>query len=157
MCEMRRAVLIVVLLPTLAVHAGIKSYLSGKLTDVVIKDMTTTISIPISTGTGDGMQMPVHMGVNYQFEISADDVVYVGGCWSKGKGNYGSDWVVKDPIEFRVEKGKLFLKRPVKGELRLALMGRFRTVSKKDAAGVEQQSLEPLPPFATRQIEPECH
>jgi len=154
---MRCAVLIVVLLPTLTVHAGVKSYLSGKLTDVVIKDMTTTISIPISTGTGNGLQMPLHIGINYQFEISAGDLLYVGSCWSKSKRNYGSDWVVKDPVEFRVEKDKIFLKRPVKGELRLALMGRFRVVSTKDAAGTEKQSFEPLPPFAMRQIEPECH
>jgi len=72
---MRRAALIAVLLPTLAVHAGTKSYLSGKLADVTVKDMTTTISIPISTGTGNGLQMPLHMGINYQFEISPKDLL----------------------------------------------------------------------------------
>ncbi len=71
MCEMRRAALIAVLLPTLAVHAGTK----GKLADVTVKDMTTTISIPISTGTGNGLQMPLHMGINYQFEISPKDLL----------------------------------------------------------------------------------
>ncbi len=71
MCEMRRAALIAVLLPTLAVHAGTK----GKLGDVTVKDMTTTISIPISTGTGNGLQMPLHMGINYQFEISPKDLL----------------------------------------------------------------------------------
>jgi len=75
MCEMRRAALIAVLLPTLAVHAGTKSYLSGKLADVTVKDMTATISIPISTGTGNGLQMPLHMGINYQFEISPKDLL----------------------------------------------------------------------------------
>jgi len=45
--------------------------LSGKLADVTDKDMTTTISIPISTGTGSAWQTPPHMGINYQFEISA--------------------------------------------------------------------------------------
>ena len=156
MCEMRRPLPIVVLLATFAAHAGVKSYLAGKLTEVVIKDMTFMMPVPLSTPS-DNLQMPVHMGINYQFEISVGDTLYIGSCWSKAKKNYSSDWVVKDPIEFRVEKGKLFLKRPVKGELRLALMGRFRTVSKKDAAGTEHQSPEPLPPFATRQIEPECH
>jgi hypothetical protein len=97
------------------------------------------------------------VGINYQFEIRADDILYVGSCWSKDNRNYGSDWVLKDPNEFRVEKGKLFLKRPVKGELRLALMTRLRMVSTKDDAGAERQSFEPLPPFATRQIVPECH
>jgi hypothetical protein len=155
--RVRRAALIAVLSPALMVHAGTKSYLSGKLTDVTIKDMTTTISIPIATGTGDGFPMPFHMGVNYQFEISVDDIHYLGSCWSKGKRNYASDWVVKDSVEFRVEKDKLFLRRPVKGELRLTLMGRFRVVSTKDVAGTEKRSFEPLPPFATRQIEPECH
>jgi hypothetical protein len=157
MCEMRRSTLILILLAAVAVKAGVKPYPTGKLGNVVVKDMTTTISFPISTGTGDGLQMPLHMGVNYQFEISVDDILYVGSCWSKGKRNYGSDWVIKDPVEFRVEKNKLFLKRPLKGELRVALMGRFRVASTKDAAGNEKQSFEPLPPFAIRQIEPECH
>jgi hypothetical protein len=154
---MQRPGLILILLSAVMVHAGVKSYLSGRLTDVMIKDMTTTISIPISTGAGNGLPIPLHMGINYQFEISVDDIVYFGSCWSMGKRNYGSDWVVKDPVEFRVEKDKLLLKRPVKGELRLALMGRFRVVSTKDAAGTEKQSFQPLPPFATRQIEPQCH
>ena len=64
-----------VLLPTLAIHAWTKSYLSGKLADVTVKDMTTTISIPISTGTGNGLQIPLHMGINYQFEISPKDLL----------------------------------------------------------------------------------
>lgn len=156
MCDMR-GVILIILLSALMVHAGVKSYSSGRLTDVVIKDMTTTMSIPISTGTGNGLQIPLHLGVDYQFEIWVDDIVYFGSCWSKGKRNYGSDWVVKDTVEFRVEKDKLILKRPVKGELHLALMGRFRSVSTKDAAGTEKQSFQPLPPFATRQMEPECH
>lgn len=155
--RMRRLALIVLQLSTLLVYAGVKSYVSGKLTDVLIKDMTTTMSIPIPTGTGMDLPMPVHMGINYQFEVSVNDIVYVGSCWSKDKRNYSSDWVVKDPVEFRLEKDKLFLKRPVKGELRLALMGRYRNISTNDAAGAERHSFEPLPPFATRQIEPECH
>jgi len=127
----------------------------GKLTEVDIKDMTTTMSFP--TGTGN-LALPLHMGINYQFQISTDkNIVYFGSCWSRGKRNYGSDWVVKDPVEFRIQKGKLFLKRPTKGELRLALMGRFRVISTKDESGADHQSFEPLPPFATKQIEPECH
>jgi hypothetical protein len=37
--------------------------------------MTTTISIPISRGTGNGLQMPLHMGINYQFEIPPKDLL----------------------------------------------------------------------------------
>jgi len=54
---------------------GPKSYLSGKLADVTVKDITTTISIPISTETGSGLQMPLHMGIKYQFEISPKDLL----------------------------------------------------------------------------------
>jgi len=153
MCDMRLAAVILTVLSTQALHAGGKTYQAGKLNDIVIKDITMTMPFP----TGNGMSIPLHIGINYQFQISADDILYVGSCWSKGKRNYGADWVLKDPVEFRVDKGRLFLKRPVKGELRLAVMSRFRVVPMKDSAGVEQQSSEPLPPFATKQIEPECH
>jgi hypothetical protein len=42
---------------------------------------------------------------------------------------------VNDPIEFRVDKDKLFLKRPNKGEFRLALMTRVRVLPSKDEGG----------------------
>jgi hypothetical protein len=152
---MRRSTPIVAVLLVQVLYAGAKMYQTGKLNDVVIKDMTTTISLPVGP---DSLPFPLHIGINYEFQISTDDnIVYFGSCWSKGKRNYGSDWVVKDPIEFRVEKDRLFLKRPSKGELRLALMGRFRTVATKDEAGADHQSLQPLAPYAARQIEPECH
>ena len=153
--QMRLAALTVTVLSAQALYAGTKLYQAGKLNDVAIKDMTYTMSLPIATGN---VPFPLHMGINYQFQISTDDnVLYLGSCWSKGKRNYGSEWVVKDPVQFRVEKSKLFLKRPTRGELRLALMGRFRVVSTKEETGAGHQSLQPLPPFATKQIEPECH
>ena len=154
MCAMRRLALIVAMLSAQVLFAGAKLYQSGKLNEVAIKDMTTTLSIP---GGPENFPFPLHMGINYQFQMSTDDnIIYLGSCWSKGKKNYGSDWVVKDPIEFRVEKDRLFLKRPIKGELRLALIGRFRVDSANDESGAGNRSLQPLAPFAAKQIEPEC-
>lgn len=155
MWAMRRLMLIVAVLSAQELFAGEKLYQPGKLNDVVIKDMSTTISLP---GGPVSFPFPLHMGINYQFQIATDDnIVYFASCWSKGKRNYGSDWVVKDPIDFRVDKDRLFLKRPTKGELRLALIGRFRVVSAKDQLGADHQSLQPLAPFAAKQIEPQCH
>jgi len=155
MLAMRCRTFIATVLLAPLLYAGAKVYQTGRLNEVAIKDMTTTMSLPIGTGN---LPIPLHIGINYQFQISTDDsIIYFGSCWSKGKKNYGSDWVVKDQIEFRVEKGKLFLKRPKKSELRLSLIGRFRVVSTKDEAGADHQSLQPLAPYVAKQIEPECH
>lgn len=113
-------------------------------------------AIPLPTA-GQNLSIPLPLGISYQFMIQSDMIVYVCNCWSKDKGNYGSEWVVNDPVGFRVEKDKVFLKRPKKGELRLALMTRLRALPLTDEAGEFQNSSEPLPPFATRQTVPQCH
>ena len=135
--------------------AGERSYRSGILKQVEIKDVTG--AIPVSTGAGQSASIPIPMGINYEFQVQSDMIVYVANCWSKDKRSYGSEWVVNDPVEFRVEKDKLFLKRLSKGELRLALMMRLRVLPTKDETGEVHQSVKALPPFATRQTVPECH
>ena len=140
---MKTYALLAVLCAAIAVHASDRTYKKGVLSEVVVKDMTVNVSLPF----------PLHLGIDYQFQIQADDVLYVANCWSRGKRNYGSEWVIKDPVEFRVEKDKLMLKRPPKGELRLGLMTQQRIIS----TAAEKPQLEPLPPFAARQTVPECH
>jgi hypothetical protein len=152
---MNRGVPLLLILVALAAHAGEHTYRSGTLKRIDIKDVTS--AIPIQTGTGDNLVLPLPLGMNYQFQIQSDMILYVGNCWSKDKRSYGSEWVVDDPVGFRIDRDKLFLKRPTKGELHLALMVRFRVLPKKDEAGTEQTSLEPLPPLATRQTVPQCH
>jgi len=146
--DMKRSIPLLTLLIALAARAGERSYRSGILKQIEIKDATGDISIP--TAAGQNLSIPLSLVVNYQFQIQSDMIVFVGNCWSKDKRTYGSEWVVNDPIGFRVENDKLFLKRPTKGELRLALMTRLRALPKKDEAGEVPNSFEPLPPFATR-------
>ena len=148
---MKRGVSLLVVFVAVVAFAGGRSYRSGILKQVEIKD--AMFAIPVSTGAGQSASIPVPMGINYEFQVQSDMIVYVAYCWSKDKRSYGSEWVVNDPVQFRVEKDKVFLKRPSKGELRLALMVRLRVLPK----GEGHQSVEPLPPFATRQIVPECH
>ena len=151
---MKRGIPLILVFVALAAYAGERNYRAGVLKRIDIKDVTSTLPIP--TGSGQNIALPLPLGINYQFQIQSDMIVYVGNCWSKDKKNYGSEWVVNDPVGFRVEKDKVFLKRPTKGELRLALMTRLRVLPKKDEAGELQNSLEPLPPFATRQTVPQC-
>ena len=153
--RVKRRVPLMVVFVALAASAGERSYRSGILKQIEFKDLTGAISVP--TATGQDVSIPLPFGINYQFQVQSDMILYVGNCWSKDKRSYGSEWVVNDPVEFRLEKDRLFLKRPTKGELRLALMIRLRVLPKKDATGDVRQSFEPLPPFATRQTLPECH
>ena len=149
--RMKRRVPLLIVFAAFA-FAGERSYRSGILKQIEIKDVTG--AIPVSTGAGQNVAIPLPLGINYRFQVQSDMIVYVANCWSKDKRSYGSEWVLNDPVEFRVEKDKLFLKRPSKGELRLALMTRLRVLPKKEGTG---EVIEPLPPFATRQTVPECH
>jgi predicted metalloprotease len=151
---MKQGIPLLVIVAALSAYAGEHSYQTGTLQKIDIKDVTSAFSIPTTTGQNVSMLLP--LGINYQFQIKSDTVVYVANCLSKNKKNYGSEWVVNDPVKFRVEKDKFFLKKPDKGELRLALMTRLRVLPKSDDAGATQQSVEPLPPFATRQTVPQC-
>ena len=151
---MNRGVPLLLIFIALAAHAGEHTYRPGTLKRIDITDVTATL--PIQTGTVDNLAIPLPLGINYQFQVQSDMILYVGNCWSKDKRSYGSEWVVNDPVGFRVDKDKLFLKRTGKGELRLALMVRFRMRPKEEAEG-HPNSSEPLPPFATRQSVPQCH
>lgn len=153
---MKRVIPWILTFAALAAYPREHSYRAGTLDEIAIQDMTTTISIPVMTGPGGSLPYLLHMGTNYQFQIRADDILYVANCWSKNKKNYGSAWVVKDPVEFRIAKDKFFLKRPDKKELRLALVTRLRIVQGKSEGNTEQ-SVQPLSPFVTRQSIPECH
>jgi hypothetical protein len=151
---MNRGVTLLLMFVALAAHAGDHTYRSGTLKRIDIIDVTG--AIPIQTGTADNIAIPLPLGIDYQFQVQSDMILYIGNCWSKDKRSYGSEWVVNDPVGFRVDKDKLFLKRPTKGELLLALMVRFRARPKNEA-GAHPNLLEPLPPFATRQTVPQCH
>ena len=118
--RMKRRVPLLIVFVALVASAGERSYRSGVLKQIEIEDVTG--AIPVSAGAGQNVWIPLPLGFNYQFQVQSDMIVYIAGCWSKNKRSLRFEWVVNDPVEFRVEKDKLFLKRPSKGELRLALM-----------------------------------
>lgn len=97
---MKRGVSLLILFVAVAASAGERSYRSGILKQIEIKDVTS--AIPVSTGAGQTASIPIPLGLNFEFQVQSD--IYVAGCWSKGKRSYGSEWVVSDPVEFRVEK-----------------------------------------------------
>lgn len=148
-------VTLLVLLCALEAHAGQHIYRTGVLKRVGVRDLNMRLPMPTAPGQPD-VDIPLHVGINYQFEIQSDTIIYVATCWSKGKRNYGSEWIVNDPAEFRFDKDKLFLKRPGKGELRLALLTRLRVRDSQDESTSGQTSIEPLPAFATQHTVPEC-
>jgi len=152
---MRCAVPLIVMFLTLAAYAGERSYRSGVLKRMDIKNVS--VNLLLQSAPGQSIALPLPLGLDYQFQIQSDMVLYVGMCQSRDKRNYGADWVVNDPIEFRVDKDKLFLKRSPKGEVRLALLTRVRVMPEKTEAASGQGSYELLPSMATRQTVPECH
>jgi hypothetical protein len=65
-------------------------YRSGTLKRIDITDVTG--AVPIQTGTADNLAIPLPLGINFQFQVQSDMILYVGNCWSKDKRGYGSEW-----------------------------------------------------------------
>jgi hypothetical protein len=76
---MKRSIPVLIIFIALAAHAGERSYRSGILKQIEIKDVTG--AIPIPTGVGQDVSIPLPLGINYQFQIQSDMIVYVGNCW----------------------------------------------------------------------------
>ena len=133
------------LLFLLVLPAGgkVKSYNAGRLTDVALEE----ISFPV---TLYNITTPVSAGTMYRFNVASEGVSYVAVCFSKTKRGYASDWTVHDPVEFRVDNDKLFLKRPNGKELRLLVLTKMRG-SEHSTAPSASQDLHP-----SRQTIPEC-
>ena len=66
----------IVVFVALAAHAGEHNYRAGVLKRIDIKDVTS--SLPIPTGSGQNIAVPLPLGINYQFQIQSDMIVYVG-------------------------------------------------------------------------------
>jgi hypothetical protein len=94
-------------------------YQTGKLLDVTVQG--------VSRGTAiiGGIAAPVP-GKLYVFQIQSDSLVYFAE-YRAGALNYKPDWVVNDPIEFRLGKeNKMLLKRPDGEELEVAVVKKVR-------------------------------
>jgi hypothetical protein len=128
--------------------AADRIYMTGTLSGLVIEDMSTTMSLPPIGQNTSGIVLPIPMGVLYRFDIEADRITYLAECASKKKKSFAAEWVVHDPVQFRVQKDKLFLKAPSGKELRLALITKVRAVS--------SGALGSAPSASARQEIPEC-
>lgn len=97
---------------------GPKAYEVGKLLDLTVED--------VSRGTAiiGGMAASIP-GRLYVFKIQLGELVYVAE-YRAGKLSYKPEWIVHDPIELRLEKDKMFLKRPDGKELEVMVIKRVR-------------------------------
>jgi len=96
-----------------------KIYQTGKLLDVAVED--------VSRGTAviGGMAAPIP-GRLYLFKVQLQDLVYFVE-YKAGKLSYKPAWVVNDPIGLRIEKDRMFLKRPDGKELEVAIVKTVRS------------------------------
>src|SRR5215475_90390 len=125
--------IILCLLLSLPAAGGEKTYITGRLSNVAMEDMRFHV-------TFDNMSFPVSVGTMYRFDISSGDMTYLAACHSANKRAYASDWIVNDPVSFRIEKDRLFLKRANGKELRLGVLTKVRNPD-----GSDQASTSPSP------------
>jgi hypothetical protein len=98
-------------------------YQTGKLLDLQVQNASRGIAVIGS------MAAPIP-GLLYVFQIQCDDLVYFA-TYSAGKLSYKPGWIVNDPIDFRLDKGSMFLKRPDGRELEVRVVKKVR-VTKDD-------------------------
>jgi len=111
------AVLVLLGLPTASKDKP--SYQIGKLIDLSVQDVTRGV------GVIGGMAAPIP-GKLYVFQVQLGDVVYFAE-YKAGKLSYKPEWVVNDPIEFRLDKDdEAFLKRPDGKELEVVVVKKVR-------------------------------
>jgi hypothetical protein len=94
-------------------------YQTGKLLDVTVQDASR------GTAIIGGIAAPVP-GKLYVFQIQSDSLVYFAE-YRAGALSYKPDWVVNDPIEFRLGKeNKMLLKRSDGKELEVEVVKKVR-------------------------------
>jgi len=118
---------VMLMLVTLAVTTTAKdktkTYQTGKLLDVTVEDASKGTTVNVSSGTAV-IATPIPGSV-YTFKIQLAGLVYVSE-YKAGKRSYKPEWIVNDPIELRVERDKMFLKRPDGKELEVAVIKKER-------------------------------
>ncbi len=145
MRQYRYCHIILFLLLALPAIGGEKTYTTGRLSNVAMEDMSFQM-------TFDKMSLPVSLGTMYRFDITSGDITYVAACFSRNKRAYAADWIVHDPVAFRIEKDRLFLKRSNGKELRLAVLTKVRNSDGSDeSASSQSPQLKP-----SKTTVPEC-
>jgi hypothetical protein len=95
-------------------HASEKAYQAGKLVSV----QSPELPFPLPTSTGSQpIVFPLH--VTYLFEIQQGEVGYVGSCRMT---DYRAEWKAGDNVQFRLDRDKMYLKRPNGKEFRLQFL-----------------------------------
>jgi len=141
---MRRLFALVLILATSA-YGGVRSYVTGTLAGIDIKENVVPYPLP-ATDSERSTTIPISFGLIYQFNIQSDDLTYVAECFSRNKKSYAAGWVIHDPVQFRTDSNKLFLRHSNGKEMRLALIFKIRNQPGSQAVTGTQ----------ARQMIPEC-
>src|SRR5436190_23571882 len=104
-----------------------KEYQSGKLLDIskVVHKVTTYKTVRNKDGSSTTTPTTDDENI-YYLSVQLGDMIYVGRwkpMWSFSK---VSDWIIGDPIDLRLNKNDLFLKKPNGKELKTKIEKRIR-------------------------------
>jgi hypothetical protein len=96
-------------------HGEGRTYQTGNLVSVNSPELPFTLP-PVVAG-GPSITIPLHL--SYEFEVRNGDIVYLGFC---RRSDYKPEWRVGEDVQFRLQKDKMYLKRPNGKEFRLIFL-----------------------------------
>jgi hypothetical protein len=108
-----------------------ESYATGKLIELTIEPVTRGAIVY------GNLAASIHNTV-YMFQIQASDFIYFAQYTARAH-DYKPNWIINDPINFRFEKKKMFLKRPDGKEMEVLLVKTVR-VSQPEGKGTSTYS-----------------
>lgn len=135
---------VIIIRPLLATE---RRYEVGKILDLKTLDLQAPVPF-----LGTSTQVP--FATQFQFQIQANNIVYITGCVAK-KGSYDPVLAENDSVQFRVDKSTVYIRRTGGNELKLALLTRVR-LSKNNSEDPEKETIETIPPYRTHMSVPEC-
>jgi hypothetical protein len=101
------------ILASAAVLAAKSNYQTGQL--ISIDTDYDRMRLPSTSGHDELVQVRK----TYRFAIQSGDVTYLAECEER---KYKSEWQMRSPVEFRIDKQRFFLKRANGKELELRLL-----------------------------------
>jgi hypothetical protein len=108
-------VLLVLALHSAPIYGSEKTYEDGKL--VSVNSPEVSLTIPPLVPSGPTVTFPLHL--SYHFGVQQGDVVYI--CYCQ-KRDYKAEWRVGDAVQFRLQRDKMYLKRPNGKEFKLEFL-----------------------------------
>ncbi|HEX3155807.1 MAG TPA: hypothetical protein VHV32_14355 [Candidatus Angelobacter sp.] len=127
-------------------------YMAARLEKVEMTDLSAPMTIPPLGQNTSALTLQIPFGVLYKFTLKDHALTYLAACVSKAKKSIAADWIVNDPVQFRVEKAKLYLKRPKGKPLRLGLIEKLRNTPDGAASNIPEAIAGP----EQHQNIPEC-